>query len=343
MRTPVARTAAVLATAALVLAAGCSTESDSGAADSEDGDSVSVEPASAPVSPATASAPAGVVTTIPALNFTTFDASTHRVLALDADSTELWAFDADNPTSPPKATELESPAAGIFPGAAGTVLLPIDGGVLSFDIAGENVTKYSVDGDAKSAAPLPDGGIAVGDSTGVIHVLDDQGSQTDTVTGLSSVDAIAVTDDGISALDRHQTSLTEVDVTGGSLGIALRAGEGAARLAVAPYGRVLVTDAVGKELLVFTSDDLIMRQRFPVGTEPWAIAYDEKSDIVWVTLPAVNEVVGYTMNTGIPVEAARYPTVRQPDSVTVDSRTGTLFVGSAVGDGLQRIEPQGGT
>jgi phosphohistidine swiveling domain-containing protein len=60
-----------------------------------------------------------------------------------------------------------------------------------------------------------------------------------------------------------------------------------------------------------------------------------------VTLPASNEVVGYTLDTGIPVEAERLATVRQPNSVAVDADTGDLYVGSATGDGLQRIPAAG--
>ena len=57
----------------------------------------------------------------------------------------------------------------------------------------------------------------------------------------------------------------------------------------------------------------------------------------WVTLTAENQVVGYDIATGIPVEQARFDTVRQPDTVAVDTAGGALLIGSATGDGLQRI------
>ncbi len=56
-----------------------------------------------------------------------------------------------------------------------------------------------------------------------------------------------------------------------------------------------------------------------------------------MTLTGNNKVVGYDLSTGVPVEKNRFDTVRQPNSVTVDTATGTLVVGSATGDGLQRI------
>lgn len=158
---------------------------------------------------------------------------------------------------------------------------------------------------------------------------------------MTSADSLASTPNGVSVLDRRQTSVTDLDLDDGTLGVALRAGEGAAEMTSDEFGRLLVTDSTGTELLVFTSHDLLMRQRFPVGSQPWAIAYDEQSGVAWVTLPALNEVVGYTLDTGIPVEARRLATVRQPNSVAVDADTGDLYVGSATGDGLQRIPAAG--
>ncbi len=82
-----------------------------------------------------------------------------------------------------------------------------------------------------------------------------------------------------------------------------------------------------------------MHQRYPpVGESPYAVAYDEAADRVWVTLTATNEVVGFDLSSGIPpVETGRFKTVRQPNSLAVDSSNGNLIVGSATGDGLQVI------
>ena len=49
---------------------------------------------------------------------------------------------------------------------------------------------------------------------------------------------------------------------------ALRAGEGATTMAADPAGRVLVADTRGDELLVFGTDPLILRQRYPVPGAP---------------------------------------------------------------------------
>lgn len=58
---------------------------------------------------------------------------------------------------------------------------------------------------------------------------------------------------------------------------------------------------------------------------------------MWVTRTATNEVVGYALNTGIPEQRKLYPTVRQPNAIAVDAKTGTLYVQSATGAGIQAI------
>jgi hypothetical protein len=49
-------------------------------------------------------------------------------------------------------------------------------------------------------------------------------------------------------------------------------------------------------------------------------------------------VIGYDLSTGIPVEKVRYPTVRQPDTLAFDDASGTLYVASGSGGGIQVIE-----
>jgi sugar lactone lactonase YvrE len=66
------------------------------------------------------------------------------------------------------------------------------------------------------------------------------------------------------------------------------------------------------------------------------------SALVWVSQTATNEVVGYDLATGIPVEKVRYPTVRQPNSLAFDDASGTLYVVSGSGDGVQVIRDAAG-
>jgi DNA-binding beta-propeller fold protein YncE len=121
---------------------------------------------------------------------------------------------------------------------------------------------------------------------------------------------------------------------------SLRAGLGATTIAADPMGRVLVADTRGGQLLVFGVNPLIARQAYPVTGSPYGIT--GSSTLVWVSQTATNEVVGYDLATGIPVEKVRYPTVRQPNSLAFDDASGTLYVVSGSGDGVQVIRNAAG-
>jgi DNA-binding beta-propeller fold protein YncE len=59
-----------------------------------------------------------------------------------------------------------------------------------------------------------------------------------------------------------------------------------------------------------------------------------------VTLTALNEVIGLNLNASQPVLASPLPTVRQPNTVAVDPRTGRVYVTGTADGILEIIEPQ---
>lgn len=330
------RTTAAAMGAAVLLVTGCS---------SEDGgdDLMTIDPATAAVSPATTDTVDGTVRPFFGLiDSITFDPFTRNVLVVTDDSRSVTVIPSDSLGSAgPIAGVRDIPVNGdiedVSIASDGTALLSMDRQVVTLNLATGEQSSAAVDGHAHSAVELSDGRIAVGTDSGAVHILDPNSDRTQTVSGFASVDELAVTGDDLSALDRRQTSLTAINLADDKLGVALRAGEGATHLVTDRFGRILVTDTTGDELLVFTADPLLMHQRYPVADSPFAIAYDDTADRVWVTLTGTNEVVGYDLSSGIPVETRRFTTVRQPDSLAVDSGTGNLIIGSATGDGLQII------
>ncbi|WP_336082581.1 hypothetical protein [Nocardia sp. SSK8] len=313
--------------AALVVLTGC-------AGDDGGPDVPTREPATAAVSPATTATPAGRVLPAPATSALLAERATGRVAALDTAGTTLTLIDPAAPAAPRSVT-LPATGAGLAQGVPGEILVAAPNRVLRVDAATGTLTETPVDGDVRSVQTRSDGTLVVGTADGTVRVLGADGTVTRTVTGLVSADAIAVTGEDITVLDRRQTAV--VSVREDALGLMLRAGDGAANLVADPQGRIIVTDTAGGELLVYSAGPLVLRQRFPVPSSPYALAYDPRSDTVWVSCTQSNEVVGYDLSTGIGVEVGRFPTLRQPDAVTVDERTGDLYVASAAGDGLQRI------
>lgn len=69
---------------------------------------------------------------------------------------------------------------------------------------------------------------------------------------------------------------------------------------------------------------------------PYGIAADPRRQRLWVTLTSRNRLVEYAVGGPRPERIATYPTVRQPNSVEVDPRTGDVFVAGAEGL-LERI------
>ncbi|MGW4479669.1 lipoprotein [Rhodococcus triatomae] len=330
---PSARTATVLTGAVLLLVTGCS--SDSG----EDRIQT-IDAATAAESPVPSTTPAGTVVPLPdRIAAATFDPSTGTVAMLTDDARTLLTVPASDPAAPPREVALPGGIASLSAARDGLVTVPAGRGVATVNLADGTVSTTPVDADVQTAALLGDGRIAVGTADGDILEIGSAGTVTHTVDGLVSVDALGVLGDEISALDRRQTSVTEVDLGGEKLGMALRAGSGATNLVTDGFGRILVTDTNGGALLSLTADPLMMHQRYPVPNSPYALAVDANTGMVWVSVTATNEIVGFDLSTGTPVEKRRFPTVRQPNAIAVDSETGTVFVASGTGDGVQRIDP----
>ncbi|MTE16908.1 YncE family protein [Nocardia aurantiaca] len=317
---------ALAGVAAVTLLAGCSSQEDNA-------DNATRDPATPAAAPSAAAAPTGQVSPSAPISLLLDEPAT-GVLAAVVDSGATLQLIDKGVTRP---VALPGKAAALSLGKPGEILVAVPGKILRVDAASGAVTAITVDGDVHSAASRADGSLVVGLANGKVLLLDADGTVRHTISGLSSADVVDAADGAVVVLDRRQTAVVQLDLASNKLGLSLRAGDGATNMIGDHFGRRIVTDTAGGELLVYTADPLVLHQRFPVGSSPYALAYDQRSETVWVTLTGSNEVVGYDLSTGIPVEVGRYPTVRQPNAVTIDSRTGEMFVGSATGDGLQRI------
>ncbi|WP_280331759.1 YncE family protein, partial [Nocardia wallacei] len=281
-----------------------------------------------------AATPAGTVTPAGPVAALLAEPATGRVAVLDTDRVTLRLLDA---AAPARTLTLPAPASALAAGAPGQILATAGRELVRIDAATGELRSTPLDGEGRAAARRADGTVAVGLAGGRVAILTPEGQVAQTISDLPGIDALAAAGNAVAVLDRAQTVLTQLDLGDGAPGLALRAGLGATQLTADHFGRLLVTDTAGGALLVYTADPLVLHQRFPVGSSPYAIAYDQRSETVWVTLTASNEVAGFDLSTGIPEEVGRFATVRQPDTLTIDPRTGDMFVGSATGDGLQRI------
>ena len=343
----------ILALALLLAAsllAGCSSKlTDPGPA--------TIEPAGAAVSPPPGRPPVGDVLALGGrATAALFDAATSSLVVFTpgTDPPTPGTLTIVGPTGAARPVMLPAGATAIAGNGEGAVYATIRGGFVTVDLATGRLTETAIEGhgatDFTALTRRADGRLLVGSAAGAVYVLADhtgsdqagsiQTGVTAETTIFSRVDAIVTEGETAVVLDRGQTSVTALNQQGAAQQ-ALRAGLGATSIAADPAGRVLVTDTRGGQLLVFSVDPLIQRQGYPIGESPYAIAGSKT--LVWVSQTGINSVAGYDLGTGIPVEKVRYPTVRQPNSLAFDEVSGTLYVVSGSGDGIQVIRNAAGT
>jgi sugar lactone lactonase YvrE len=106
--------------------------------------------------------------------------------------------------------------------------------------------------------------------------------------------------------------------------------------------RLFVVDTQGNALLVYHLEPrLELVRRVHLAGRPYGIAIDRRRERLWITLTARNEVVELPAH-GRPHILRRFPTVRQPNTVTVDEATGRVFVASRSDGTLQLLDPPPG-
>ena len=341
------------------LLAGCSSKlTDPGPA--------TIEPAGAATSPPPDRPPAGDVLALTGQpTAALFDPTTSSlaVFTPGADPQAPGTLTIIGPAGAARPVALPAGTTAIAGDGKGAVYATTRGGFVTVDLATGGLAATTIDGhdatEFTAVARRVDGRLFVGSAAGAVYVLADQTGSGQTSSGqtgsgqtgsdqtrvtaettiFSRVDAIVTEGETAVVLDRAQTSVTALNQQG-AVQQALRAGLGATTIAADPAGRVLVTDTRGGQLLVFSVDPLIQRQGYPIGESPYAIA--SSNTLVWVSQTAINSVAGYDLGTGIPVEKVRYPTVRQPNSLAFDEVSGTLYVVSGSGDGIQVIRDAAG-
>jgi hypothetical protein len=325
-----------LAVGATLLLTGCSSTAEPKDALQVTESVTAAEPASSPA----VSTPAGTVVPV-AGNITAIVADTRtRTLALALSTPSVLLLNLDSLSSQARTVALPGPA---------TALSVTPAGLLASVGSARQLVSIALPDATTSATPVsgtPGGTTQNGAQTLValsdrkaVDVLSGGKSERQISGGLFSADQVLTAGGNTVVLDRLRTALFDVDVAGGTIGAGQRAGAGAANAVTDRFGRVLVTDTRGGALLAFSTGPVLLKQRYPVQGAPYGIAYDEKRDLAWVTLTERNEVVGYHVAGGEPREKYRFPTVVQPNSVSVDPDSGRVLVASATGGGVQVMQP----
>jgi DNA-binding beta-propeller fold protein YncE len=303
-----------------------------------------IVPAAAAQSPPVTGAPAGVVWPLAGhAQAAVFDAATASlaVLSPGVGGQSILTVVASSGAARP--VPLPGPATAMTGDNDGRVYASTRGGYFRIDIRAGTAGRVDVEGqpgnDFTAIARRADGKLVLGSADGAVYTLSSDSAVGASLKNFARVDALVAQGNTAVVLDRGQTSVTTISANGHDADQTLRAGEGATTMAADSAGRVLVADTRGDELLVFGTDPLILRQRYPVRDAPYGLVGSQA--LAWVSQTATNTVVGYDLATGIPVEKVRYRTVQQPNSLAFDEASGTLYVVSGSGAGVQVIANAG--
>jgi DNA-binding beta-propeller fold protein YncE len=227
--------------------------------------------------------------------------------------------------------------------AAGTVLVPAESADELLVVRPRGVVTATKVGTHPHDATSVGGNVFVADEhSDGISVLR-KGRVVDTLPTPHQPGGIAAVADNWVALVAVSARVLEVYGVHSLKPLArLPAGVGPSHIVAGPL-YTYVADTQGEQILVYEigRHSHLLGEAAAPGT-PYGLAVDAVHSRLWVTDTATNRLTEYSTLGELPRRVASYPTVRQPNSVTVDERTGAVFVAGREAGVIQRIDPRGG-
>ena len=228
-------------------------------------------------------------------------------------------------------------------GPGGPVLVPDENSDSLLTVAlpsGQITARVPTGVSPHDSTEAADGSVFVANEGGGSVVVVRDGKVVHTFTEQTQPGGLAAVGDLVGVVDVRQNDLTVYGARNLTRVGRVPAGAGPTHVLADRRGRLAVADTRGNALLLFqTAPEVSQVARLELPGTPYGITYDSVRDRLWVTLTALNEVVGIDESGPRPTIVARFPTVRQPDTVAVDSATGRLFVTGTADGVLQLIDP----
>ncbi len=321
----------------LALACALSLALPAGCGGSDDGLTPAAEPA---VSPPLKRRPAGRV--IPIGNKpegVVADAKT-RLLAVGLTDPDLLVLvDMDTLEVVRRIPLPESPRHLRLAGPGGPVLVPAERSdeLVEVFLPGGRLRRTAVGGFPHDAASDGRGRLFAGDEAGDTLSVVEDGRRVQQLPAPVQPGGVVTSEDGatVAVVGVSERALELFDTRSlRSLG-KIDAGIGPTHV-VARHNRFFVVDTRGDGLLeILTEPELRIHRRTPLPGAPYGVTVDPVRERFWVTLTETNEVVELTDRRRL----RTFPTVRQPNTVAVDPKTGRIFVASRKDGTLQIIDP----
>jgi DNA-binding beta-propeller fold protein YncE len=225
------------------------------------------------------------------------------------------------------------------------VLVPAEGSDSLVQVSlpdGKITSETSVGDFPHNAAAAPRGRIFVVNEMASTASIVEDGREIEKIETDLKPGGVAVTDSGlVGVVGVRGLTLEVFDArTLESLG-SLDAGEGPTHVEAGPENRFYVTDTRGDAVLIYEAGPRPEQiGRMPAPGSPYGIAVDRRRENLWVTLTAEQRVVQFALHGGTLREIARYPTVRQANTVAVDPASGRVFITGKADGQLQILEPR---
>ena len=235
----------------------------------------------------------------------------------------------------------ESPRHLSLAAPGGPVLVPAEDSDALVQVSlpeGEVLDEIPVGTSPHDAAATPNGRIFVGNEYGDSVSVVEDGSETDRIENLLQPGGVATTNDRLVGVVSVEESTLEVFDTGtlDSFG-RVGAGEGPTHIVAGPENRFYVTDTSGDAILVYEAlPEPEQVDNVSLPGSPYGIAIDPERGFLWVTTE--DRLVQYALEGGMLREIARYPTVQEPYTVTVDTASGRVFVAGRAEGELQILD-----
>ena len=347
---PFRRKFALIVFAAVLLSpVGCAPEEaapDRGAAEQ---DATQKEPPPAPEpaeAPPLEEKPAGKVVEVgPAPEGIAADPKTGLVAVALRNPNELALVDGEGGETLRRVELPESARHLDLAGPGGPVLVPAEGSdsLVQVSLPDGKITSETPVGDFPHAvAAVPNGRIFVVNEKDSTASIVKEGREIKEIQTPFKPGGVALTDDGqVGVVGVRGLTLEVFDAdTLESLG-SMDAGEGPTHVKAGPENHFYVTDTRGDAVLIYGARPNPMRlDRVSLPGSPYGIAIDPRRNQLWVTLTAEQRVVQFALQGRTLREIARYPTVRQPNTVAVDPASGRVFVTGKTDGQLQILEPR---
>jgi sugar lactone lactonase YvrE len=208
--------------------------------------------------------------------------------------------------------------------------------------AGNVVGETPVGRQPHDATSASGGRVFVGDElAGTVTVVAPDNS-TRTVTAPVMPGGVASSPDGsvVVVVGVRGRRIEAYDPEGKSLGTA-PCGVGPTHVRAGVAGIFYVVDTQGNGVLVFEAGAGGVRQvgKVTTGAAPYGLAVDGSRRRLYVTLTGTNELRSYRID-GVKLVAGRtWATVRQPNDVAVDPKTGRVVVAGTAYGQLQFLDP----